>query len=219
MSKNSYAVFGLGSFGSKLALELSAAGHAVLVCDVNQNKVDDFCTKVAEAVVCDVANPDAVRELNVSKFDAVILGMSSFFEKQVLALTLLKQEGAKRVLAKATSDIQERILYRLGADEVIQPEKDVAARLARRLALANISDMFEFKGSAIAEVLVPSELAGRTLRELDLRNRHRVTVLLMRKPESAEETLPGPDVKLEKGDALTVFGSREDIVTLFQKES
>ena len=219
MSKNSYAVFGLGSFGSKLALELSAAGHAVLVCDVNQNKVDDFCAKVAEAVVCDVANPDAVRELNVSKFDAVILGMSSFFEKQVLALTLLKQEGAKRVLAKATSDIQERILYRLGADEVIQPEKDVAARLARRLALANISDMFEFKGSAIAEVLVPSELAGRTLRELDLRNRYRVTVLLMRKPESAEETLPGPDVKLEKGDALTVFGSREDIVTLFQKES
>ena len=101
---------------------------------------------------------------------------------------------------------------------MIQPEKDVAARRARRLALANISDMFEFKGSAIAEVLVPSALAGRTLRELDLRNRYRVTVLLMRKPESAEETLPGPDAKLEKGDALTVFGNREDIVTLFQKE-
>ena len=72
MSKNSYAIFGLGSFGSKLALELSEAGHTVLVCDVNQNKVDDFCSKVAEAVVCDAANPDAVRELNVSKFDAVI---------------------------------------------------------------------------------------------------------------------------------------------------
>lgn len=218
MSKNSYAVFGLGSFGSKLALELSAAGHTVLVCDVNQNKVDDFCTKVAEAVVCDAANPDAVRELNVSKFDAVILGMSSFFEKQVLALTMLKQEGAKRVLAKATSELQEKILYRLGADEVIQPEKDVAERLARRLGLENIRDFFEFKGSAIAEVLVPSTLAGRTLRELDFRNRYRITVLLLRKPDSDENALPGPDMKLEKGDALTVFGKREDIVELFQKE-
>jgi len=219
MAKNSYAVFGLGSFGSKLALELSAAGHTVLVCDVNPSKVDDFCAKVAEAVVCDVANPDAVRELNVSKFDAVILGMSSYFEKQVLALTLLKQEGAKRVLAKAVSDIQESILYRLGADEVIQPEKDVASRLSQRLSLANISDIFEFKGSAIAEVLVPASLAGSTLRELDLRNRNHVTVLLLRKPESAEETLPAADAVLEKGDALTVFGSREEIVKLFQKEN
>ena len=217
MSRNSYAVFGLGSFGSKLALELSKAGHTVLVCDVNQLKVDDFCTKVAEAVVCDVSNPDTVRELNVSKFDAVILGMSSFFEKQVLALTLLKQEGAKRVLAKAVSDIQERILYRLGADEVIQPEKDVAARLARRLSLDNISDMFEFKGSAIAEVLVTSAMAGRSLRELDLRNKYNITVLLIRKPESTEETSPAPDAVLEKGDTLTVFGSRDSILELFKK--
>lgn len=218
MSKNSYAVFGLGSFGSKLALELSRAGHAVLVCDVNSSKVDEFCSKVDEAVVCDAANPDTVRELNVSKFDAVILGMSSYFEKQVLALTLLKQEGAKRVLAKAVSDIQERILYRLGADEVIQPEKDVASRLAQRLSLANISDIFEFKGSAIAEVLVPSSLAGSSLRELDLRNRYHVTVLLLRKPESAEESLPAADAVLEKGDTLTVFGSREEIMKLFKKE-
>ena len=219
MSRNSYAVFGLGSFGSKLALELSKAGHNVLVCDVNQSKVDDFCTKVAEAIVCDVSNPDTVRELNVSKFDAVILGMSSFFEKQVLALTLLKQEGAKRVLAKAVSDIQERILYRLGADEVIQPEKDVASRLARRLSIANISDIVDFKGSAIAEVQVPGSLAGKTLRELNLRGLYNITVLLIRNPESAEETPPTPDLVLEKGDTLTVFGGREEIVKLFKKEN
>jgi trk system potassium uptake protein TrkA len=219
MSRNSYAVFGLGSFGSKLALELSKAGHNVLVCDVNQSKVDDFCSKVAEAVVCDVSNPDTVRELNVAKFDAVILGMSSFFEKQVLALTLLKQEGAKRVLAKAVSDIQERILYRLGADEVIQPEKDVASRLARRLSIANISDIVDFKGSAIAEVQVPGSLSGKTLRELDLRNRYNITVLLIRNPESSEETPPTPDLVLEKGDTLTVFGGREEIVKLFKKEN
>ena len=219
MSRNNYAVFGLGTFGAKMALELSRAGNNVLVCDINQNKIDDFSSKVAEAVVCDVSNPDAVSELNVSKFDAVILGMSSFFEKQVLALTLLKQEGAKRVLAKAVTDIQEKILYRLGADEVIQPEEDVAARLAQRLSMVNIRDIVDFKGSAIAEVTVTSPLIGHTLRELDLRNKYNITVLLVRKPESTEEMRPTPDMILGKGDTLTVFGDREEIIQLFRKEN
>ena len=133
MARNSYAIFGLGSFGSKLALELSKAGNTVLVCDINQQRVDDLRDKVTQAVIADVSNEETVKELNVSKFDAVILSMSSYFEKQVLALTLLKQEGVKRVLAKANTNIQEKILFRLGADEVIQPEQDVAYRLSRRL--------------------------------------------------------------------------------------
>jgi len=218
MSRNSYAVFGLGSFGGKLALELSKAGHNVLVCDVDQSRIDEFCSKVAEAIVCDVSNPDVMHDLNVSKFDAVILCMSSCFEQQVLALTLLKKEGAKRVLAKAVSDIQEKILYRLGADEVIQPEEDAAARLSQRLSMVNIRDIVDFKGSAIAEVTVPSELTGHSLRELDLRNKYSITVLLVRNPESTDEQHPTPDMILKKGDTLTVFGGREDIVKLFRKE-
>jgi trk system potassium uptake protein TrkA len=197
---------------------LSKSGNNVLVCDINRNRVDSICDKVTDAVVADVSNADAVRELDVSKFDAVILGMSSFFEKQVLALTLLKQEGARRVLAKATSDIQERILYRLGADEVIQPEQVVAERLSRRLSLANVSDLFEFKGSAIAEVVVPGGLSGSTLRELDLRNRYNITVLLLRRAGSSEEVSPAPDAVLAKGDQLTVFGSQKDILELFKEE-
>ena len=101
MARNSYAIFGLGSFGSKLALELSKAGNTVLVCDINQQRVDDLRDKVTQAVIADVSNEETVKELNVSKFDAVILSMSSYFEKQVLALTLLKQEGVKREIGRA----------------------------------------------------------------------------------------------------------------------
>ena len=218
MSKNSYAIFGLGSFGSKLAVELSKTGNNVLVCDINPARVDEYCDKVSEAVVLDASSADAIRELDVAKFDAVILGMSSHFEKQVLALTLLKQEGAKRILVKANTDIQERILYRLGADEVIQPEQDVAERLSRRLSLASISDLFEFKGYAIAEVVVPGSLAGSTLRELDLSKRYHITVLLLRKAGSSEENTPGPDIILDKGDQMTVFGTQSAILELFRKE-
>ena len=217
MARNSYAIFGLGSFGSKLALELSKAGNTVLVCDINQQRVDDLRDKVTQAVIADVSNEETVKELNVSKFDAVILSMSSYFEKQVLALTLLKQEGVKRVLAKANTNIQEKILFRLGADEVIQPEQDVAYRLSRRLSLSNISDMFDFKGSAIAEVIVPGHLGGKTLKELDLRNKHQVTVLLLRKPGSAEELPTGPSTLLERGDQLTVFGNQQSIINLFKE--
>ena len=218
MARNSYAIFGLGSFGSKLAIELSNAGNTVLVCDINPQRVDDLRDKVTQAVIADVSNEEAVKELTVAKFDAVILSMSSFFEKQILALTLLKQEGVRRVLAKANTNIQEKILFRLGADEVIQPEQDVAYRLSRRLSLSNISDMFEFKGSAIAEVIVPGHLGGKTLKELDLRGKHDVTVLLMRKPGSTEELPTGPATLLERGDQLTVFGNQQSIVELFKEK-
>ncbi|AVM44293.1 TrkA family potassium uptake protein [Victivallales bacterium CCUG 44730] len=218
MARNHYAVLGLGSFGAKLAVALARAGNTVLVVDIDQQRVDDLRDKVTEAIIADVSNEEVVRELNVRKFDAVILGMSSHFEDQVLALTLLKQEGVRKVIVKANTTIQERILFRLGADEVFQPEQDVAERLARRLTMDNITDLFEFKGSAIAEVTVPEQLSGRSLRQLDLRNRFNVTVLLMRKPGGSAETVMTPDTLLEKGDQLTVFGSQKSIIELFKEK-
>ena len=216
MSKNNYAVFGLGAFGAKLAVELSRAGNNVVVVDLNPERVNDLREKVTEAIVADVSNEEVIHELDVKKFDAIILGMSSHFEDLVLALTLLKQEGAAKVLAKAGNQIQERILYRLGADEVIQPEQDVAERLSRRLSLDNISDFFAFKGSAIAEVMVPEALSGQSLRQLDLRNRYNITVLLIRKPGGSPESIWNPDTILEQGDQLTVFGNQKSIIELFK---
>lgn len=217
MAKKSYAICGLGSFGARLATELAASGNMVLACDINPSRVEQLRDKVSAAVIADVSSEDAIRELDISKFDAVILSMSSFFEKQILALTLLKQEGARRVLAKATSDIQERILYRLGADEVIQPEQDVAERLARRLSLSHITDIFEFRGEAIAEVVVPRQMDGRTLKELNLRQKGFVTVLLVNKPGRDRHDTPGPNTRLETGDRLTVFGNRQAIMETFQE--
>ena len=216
MANNSYAVFGMGSFGSKLALALAKEGHAVLVCDRNAAKIEEMRDKVADAVIGDVSAEETIRELNVAKFDAVILGMSSYFEDQVLALTLLKQEGARKVIVKSGSSLQERILYRLGADEVIQVDLDVATRLARRLSLANIADIFEFKGSAIADVTVPADLAGIPLRQLDFRNKYNITILVIRDASGANDRAIGPDTVLEKDDQITVFGDQQSIIELFK---
>ena len=96
---NSYAIFGLGSFGSKLAVSLSDLGNTVLGCDIDPVRVDALRDKVTESIIADVSNHEVVKELSVGKFDVIILGMSSHFEGQILALTHLKQEGAKKIIA------------------------------------------------------------------------------------------------------------------------
>ena len=215
MGKNFFAVFGLGAFGTRLALELARSGNHVTVVDLDRDRVNDIRDKVTEAVIGDISSEEVIREMDVKKFTAVILAMSSHFEAELLALTLLKQEGVRKVYAKAGSALQQRILYRLGADAIIQPEQDAAERLSRRLTLDNISEFVEFKGSAIAEVVVPPDMVGKSLRQLDLRNRFNINVLLIQKSGGGPENIWSPDTELEEGDMLTVFGSKQAMLELF----
>ena len=216
MSTDSYAVLGLGAFGKHLAKELHELHNHVTVVDIDQDCVNELRDAVDEAIIADISSEEVIREMGVRKFTAVILGMSSNFEAQLLALTYLKNEGAQKVYAKAGSDIQRKILSRLGADEIIQPEQDAAKRLAEQLTLDNIFDLVEFKGSAIAEVSVPPEMIGKTLRQLDLRNRYKINVLLIQKHDGGPESAWSPDTELEKGDLLTVFGGKQTILEKFR---
>ncbi|MDD2403262.1 MAG: TrkA family potassium uptake protein [Victivallaceae bacterium] len=213
--KGNYAVMGLGTFGMKLATELSNAGNYVVAIDVNPAPIDEIKDKVGTAIIADISNPDTIKELDVAKFNAVILSMSGHFEDQIIALTLLKQEGAMNVIAKANSPLQKRILLRLGANEVIQPDFDVAERYAKRLSMSNIGEMLDFKGGTIADVSAPPSMVGQSVRALDLRNRFNLTILLIHKPGEEGFTIWDPDIKLEEGDQLTVFGKEKDIIKAF----
>ncbi len=211
-----YAVFGAGSFGSKVASELSEAGHHVVVVDINRDAVMTIRDKVTEALVADVSNPDVIRELNINKFDGIIMGMSSHFEDLILALTLVKQESSVKVYVKANSEIQKRILLRLGADHVIQPDQDVAERLCARLSMSNIEDMFEFRGSFIAEVGIPNNMVSKTIMELNLRQKYNITILLVKKPGQEMTTVWDPNMVLEAEDRLVVIGSEKAITEVFK---
>ena len=215
--KGSYAIFGLGGFGSRLAGELSDNGCDVLAIDVDTERVLNIKDSVTGAITADVTNLEVIKELNVKKFDAVIMCMSNHFEAQILALNFLKQEGADKVIVKANNSVQKRILLRLGADEVIEPEQDVAERLARKLSSDNIRDMFEFKGAFLADVIVPENMVGKTIKELDLRNKYGVTILLIKRPGHSFETIWNPDITLNSGDQLVVIGQEKSIMNLFKK--
>ncbi len=215
--KRSYAIFGLGGFGIRLAEELSNNGNDVVAVDTDSELVMSIKDSVTGALAADVTNAEVIKELNVKNFDAVVLCMSHHFEAQIMALTFLKQEGAGKVIVKTNSPVRKRILLRLGADEVIEPEQDVAERLARKLSMNNIRDMFEFKGSYIADVVVPETMSGQSIKSLDLRNKYNITVLLVKKPGSNIETVWNPEILLNKGDQLTVIGQEKTIVDLFRK--
>lgn len=214
--KGAYAVFGAGSFGSKVAIELSQAGNHVVVVDIDRDAVMSIREKVTDALVADVSNPDVIRELDVKKFDAIIMGMSSHFEDLILALTIAKQEGASKIYAKANSEIQKKILLRLGADTVIQPDQDVAERLSAKLSMSHVSDMFEFKGSFIAEVAIPEKMVNKTIRALDMRNKHNLTILLVKKPGQEMTTVWNPNMVLQEDDRLVVIGSEKAIIEVFK---
>lgn len=218
--KKSYAVCGLGAFGAHLAEKLAGDDYKydVMACDIDPVKVNKIRDKVKHAVIADVSDIEAVKELDIARFDTVILSMSKYFEKQILALTWLKQEGAKRVYVKAASDVQGSILNRLGADKVIYPEHEVAERLCRTLSFDNISNIIDFKGEAIAEVSVPRSMHGKSLIELDLRGKYSITVLFINKPIESVDKTPGPHTVLERGDKLTVFGKYESIIELFKEK-
>jgi trk system potassium uptake protein TrkA len=136
----------------------------------------------------------------------------------MLAITHLKQEGANKVVVKTNTEIQKNILLRLGADEVILPERDVALRLAKQLSLSNISDMFEFKGSMLADVNVPKAMNGKSIIELDLRKRYNLIILLVKRPNHDPETIVDPNMRLFVGDELTVIGKEENIIKVFNSK-
>lgn len=215
--KKNFGVVGLSIFGATVATELRDAGHNVVVVDINHEKINNIRDKVTDAIIADVTDLDVIRELEVKKFDTIILCISDNFEAAIFALALLKQEGAEMVIAQAKTALQKQILFKLGADEVVQPDRDMAERLSKRISMSNISDMFDFKGSTIADLKVKKEFDGKSLRQLDLRRHHNITVLLIRKPGKDPEPVWDPDMILRIGDEITVIGKEEDILRAFKE--
>ena len=141
--KRDIAVIGLGTFGEALSKKLYDAGNNVLAIDTNSDKINHIKDYVTEAIAADATNENILMELNINKVEAVILCMSNNFENLILSLTYLKKIKAKKVYAKANTEIQKEILLKIGADEVILPEKEAALQLANKLDRPNIKEIFK----------------------------------------------------------------------------
>jgi trk system potassium uptake protein TrkA len=206
--KKQFAVVGLGNFGYYLASGLFQKGHEVLGIDINPRQVQEIRDQVSRAVIADATDPQALKELELEKMDAVVVSIGSVLNSSILATLNVKDLGVKRVVAKAVSNAHGRILQKIGADEIYFPEKDLALTVARRLDNPNVLDYLPFiEGYSIVQLTPPATFVGKNLIELDLINRLGIQVIAV--TETVTENvvmIPTGRFVVKDSDVLVLLG-------------
>jgi len=218
-----FAVIGLGRFGSSICRTLRELGHDVLGIDSNMEEVREMRPFVTDAVQLDATDEEALRGIGITDYTAVVVAIGVHLENSILVTLLLKEMGVRRVLAKASTALQHRVLSKVGADMVIFPEDDAGYRLAHTLIYPAISDFIDLgEDFLILEVETRPEWAGRTLTELSMAGNaargdsgdyQGLQVQIIRRGKQLICT-PGPDERLKSGDVLAVVGTHKDLEKL-----
>jgi trk system potassium uptake protein TrkA len=218
-----FLVIGLGQFGMSVAKGLARSGRDVTAVDRSEERVEEAAAEVTRAIVADATDEKALEELRVDSYDAAVNAIGAdFLEGSILCTALLRQLGARKIIARAKSRLHERILVSLGVDRVVQPESLMGERMAMELASPGLVGQFDLgEGVTAVEVTVPEKWVGRTLMELNLRRRFGVTIVaLQRKSPESKMVLtpsPSPDQPLVRGEVALVLGTLEE-VEQFMKE-
>ena len=212
-------IIGAGRFGMALAESLANAGTEVLLIDRNRPAMQN-ASEFATALQGDATQPHVLEEAGFGECDVVVVAIGSNIEASMMATANCKEIGIPNVVAKATSELHGKILRRIGADNVVYPDRDSAHRLARSIANHDVIDFLEVsEGYSIAEIEVPDGVRGRTLAEADLRNKTGVTVLCIRRADPDPKkprkiVIPQANDVLESDDKLIVFGETKNIDSL-----
>ncbi len=217
-----FAVLGLGRFGSTLARALAEGGADVIAIDTRRELIEDLADEVSSAVILDATDEKALAAQGIGEVDCAIVAIGENFEANVLATITCKNLGVPLVITRGATPTQCRILERIGADEVIQPEEESARRLARRLiqpSLLNVQQLAE--GVSVAQVAAPPRFFDRDLKDIDLRKRYGVTLVAIRRDREGAQPLviiPRPETVIREGDVLCLVGSDEDLARLAEEE-
>lgn len=202
--KQTYAIFGLGRYGTAVARELVRNGAEVLAVDSDEEIVNSLAGELPYCKCADVTDPDVLRQLGVSNVDVVVIAMANHLEASVMAAMLCKELGVKTVIAKCSSDMNCRILNRVGADRVVFPESESGIRLAKNLLSSGFMDIIELSTElSMVAMDVRPEWVGKSLAELNLRKRYSINVVAVIRNNSTG-TLADPDMKLDASMKLIV---------------
>ena len=217
-----FAVVGVGRFGTAVCRELISNGADVLAADYSEKAIDDLrqLEPSIEARVVDCTDEESMRESGILEMNTLVVGISEPIEASITTTLIAKDsEGTqvKRVIARATSDLHEKMLLRVGADKVVFPSRMQGERLGLELVRPNLIERLELDNqTGIDEITVPEDFIGRSLRDLNLRKNYLVNVSAA---GPAEQLTVNPPAKyiLERGNVLVVMGSMEDLQRLPQK--
>lgn len=209
-----FAVLGLGKFGMSVAVNLAKAGAEVLAVDLDEEKVHDIADIVTYSIKADVCDAEALASLGIGNLDCAVVAIADNLEASVMATILVKEMGVPYVLTKAQNEIHAKILEKVGADNVVFPEKEMGARVARNLTTGNFIDLFELTSNvSMVEMAVKTEWIGKSLRELNLRDRYGTNVIAIKKGDNLDVT-PTPDEALIAGETIIITGANNDLKKL-----
>lgn len=206
-----FAVIGLGRFGSSVAKTLYSMGCQVLAIDPDEERVRAMVQFATRAVAADATDEQVLRSLGIRNFDVVIVGIGGDIQASIMITLMLKELGVNYVVAKAQSEVHGKVLFRVGADRVVFPERDMGFRVAQNLISSNILEYIELSPDvSMIEIVAPCNIVGKELRQLDLRNRFNINVIALKHGENVNIT-PHADDRIQKGDVLVVVGLKEDL--------
>ena len=212
----SILLIGLGRFGRHIAMKLNDLNHQVMAVDSNEERVNAVLGYVTSALIGDSTSEEFLSSLGVGNFDACIVAIGDDFQSSLETTSLLKELGAGKVIARASTGVQEKFLLRNGADEVVYPEKQLAAWTAIRCTYEHILDYIELDAThSIFELSIPEEWNGKTILQLDIRKKYGVNILGVRENGVLNMNIT-PDMTMDKGKSLLVLGNERSVQKCFR---
>lgn len=211
----SILLIGLGRFGKHIARKLHELDHEVMAVDKLEERVEDVLEYVTNAQIGDSMSEAFLRSLGVGNYDVCIVAIGNDFQSSLETTSLLKELGAKMVVARAARDVQAKFLLRNGADEIVYPEKQIANWTAIRYSSDHIFDYIELDDDyAIFEVEVPAAWIGRTIGEINIRQKYNINIMALKKNGKMDLTIT-PDTCFTDGDAVLVLGNYKEMQKCF----
>ena len=205
------AVIGLGKFGMNVAKELYARGHDVLVVDERESLVQKGQEFSSKSVVADCTEKEVLANLGLSAVDTAIVSMGTRLSGSILATMYLKELGVKHIIVKAINDDHKKILEKVGASQIVFPEREMAVKLARNITTPNVLDYLPLTNSfSIMEIIPPKEFVGKSLLDLDLRKKHHIQIIGIKDTvEDMMSMVISPSRPIKATDRLIVVGEQE----------
>ncbi len=206
----SFLIIGLGKFGRSCAKELCTLGHDVLGVDESLKLVNEASAYLTHTVQADSTDEDFLKSISIDDFDSCIVAIGDNQEASVMITVLLKEHGAKNIIAKAQSEIHAKILEKVGADKVILPEHDMGIKLAHTLCNANIYDLVDISPEhSIISIKAPKEWVGKNLETLSARDKYGVNIIAIESEDKNANVFPTAKTVINKNDSIIVIGGNK----------
>lgn len=207
----SILIIGLGRFGRHMAKKFSEQNNDVMAIDINEERINNVLSVVTNALIGDATNEQFMETIGVRDFDLCVVAIGDNFQSSLETTALLKDLGAKFVLARASRDVHAKFLLRNGADDVIYTEKETAERLAVKYGSDNIFNYIELNDEySIYEIAVPSSWLNKSILKVNVRSKYGISILATKQGNNIYP-LPKPEHVFTDSESLMILGNNEDV--------